>query len=556
MTKHWYPWMAAIMIFCAIEGTIYGLYKPNAIERSDLIVQPIQRFYDLLAERWVIWEKLRRLEVPDPIAVHVGDSSGYFGIMPEVVSQYIGGKEILNLSCCANQGFHGYLAELEYALRTYPTIKFAIIYMSPVVHPSPVQWRGSKALDFGGGATMAVLGDTLEDNLTSVRHFFFPPSNALRPAIVRDVLSARLRAGLHLVTPPTKSTPVYDRANVILERKGYMIEHDIQTEPRACNTPVYYDDRTGRSYFDLMMEEFAALGKRFDVTPVLIFQPWACPYGSGNATLVAEVERLREKYPAVRIPFPLVETWPANFFAVPAHVQRTMAIETSRRMGRVMRDLLASKDRYPFGSDITRAGSNATIRIVSASKGEVCGYDPEFREGFYADLTGLFAQHCDGRSSCGYRKGTDARDTASPKGCKVVYMVSYQCTNSPVRLVRQEGIDSFDGQFGIDCRAEAGLSEDPMPYGIQVAHATFASMNGGDPSNVTVPVQAWCDGRFECDFPVHAARLGVAQGTYRFAVRYHCGRELQARSATLTAAAGNGEIVRLQCNNGSQTFTR
>ena len=89
------------------------------IERNDFLVQPIQSFLTARAERWIIWKKMRDLPDENPVAVQAGDSSGFYGIMPDVVSQYIGGKRLLNLSCCANQGFHGYLVLLELALRNY-----------------------------------------------------------------------------------------------------------------------------------------------------------------------------------------------------------------------------------------------------------------------------------------------------------------------------------------------------------------------------------------------------------------------------------------------------
>jgi hypothetical protein len=545
------PWIAAALIICGIEAGVYVVFRPNAVERSDFIVQPIQRFMSLLAERWIIWRKAAALTVSEPVAVHAGDSSGYFGVMPEVVSEYIGGRQILNMSCCANQGFHGYLAVLEHAVRNFPSIEYLIIYMSPVVAPSGTLWRGGEEIQIGAGQSMSVMGDALEENLTSFRRYLFPPSNMFRPAVMRDVFQGRLRAGLHPTQAPRIDTPVYNAASVFLERGGYMIEHDVQTNPSQCKTQLAIHARSGRSYFDLAMEEFVALGERYGVTPVVIFQPTACALGEGNRDLSDEVERLRRRYPKLKIPFDLVETWPANFFSVPAHVQRTIAIETSRRMGRALRDLREGKDRISFAPRRLNGGAtSSTIHVVGATLTEMCGYDPLLKSGPYADISGVLIDRCEGRASCTYEKGSDAGDSPTPKGCKRVYQVSYQCTGGPVRTIREEGTDMPARELSIDCGAEAILADDPMPYGIQVVHATHGTDVGGILGNATIPVAALCDGRHECVYAVQNARLGdPAPGrAKKFEVWYRCDRELAPRYASIAAAMGNGELVSLSCD--------
>jgi hypothetical protein len=259
----------------------------------------------------------------------------------------------------------------------------------------------------------------------------------------------------------------------------------------------------------LVMEEFVALGKKYHVTPVVIFQPTACRYGAGYAEFAAEVDRLRRKYPTLIIPVDLVETWPANYFSVPAHVQRTVAIETSRRMGRIMRDVLAGRTRSSFASRIIQLDSTATIHVVGATMSEACGYDPLFSRGYFADVTSLFSELCEGRSSCRYQKGSDPREPPPPDKCKPIYSVTYKCSGGPVRAVREEGTEILDGYFAIDCREEAGFNDDPMPYGIQVVFATYGANQGGLLGNATMTMEAVCDGRFQCDFPIRPSQLGA-----------------------------------------------
>src|ERR1700722_2067098 len=89
------PWILALIAIGCIEAGVYLIYRPNGVERSDFLVLPIQRNLNMLAERWIIWDKARKLPDEAPIAVQAGDSSGFYGIMPDVVAQYIGGKQLL-----------------------------------------------------------------------------------------------------------------------------------------------------------------------------------------------------------------------------------------------------------------------------------------------------------------------------------------------------------------------------------------------------------------------------------------------------------------------------
>src|SRR5579863_4208772 len=130
-------------------------------------------------------------------------------------------------------------------------------------------------------------------------------------------------------------------------RNGYMIEHDVQPDvPGGCvPIPAPRDPSTGKPYWELFARDFVALAKKYHVKPVLIFGPTSFAACELNQDFRNEISRLRVLYPALKIPFASpVETWPNNFFSVPAHVQHTFAIEASRRVGRALRALENEKD--------------------------------------------------------------------------------------------------------------------------------------------------------------------------------------------------------------------
>jgi hypothetical protein len=139
-------WIIALLFFLMIESLVQFVYHPGFAERSDFLSYSINPPLNLAVERYILFQKLHDLDVGAPIAVHAGDSSGYFGLMPDLLEQYLGGLKILNYSCCANQGWQGYLAMLQSALEKYPSLKYIIIYTAPRVHPAANLWRGSEEI--------------------------------------------------------------------------------------------------------------------------------------------------------------------------------------------------------------------------------------------------------------------------------------------------------------------------------------------------------------------------------------------------------------------------
>jgi hypothetical protein len=130
--------------------------------------------------------------------------------------------------------------------------------------------------------------------------------------------------------------------------RGWAPEVDIRDGVYAseCDipTPEFFDVRTlsHKTYLKEVLDEFAALAKRYRSTLVVVFQPVACVYGTGVPSAKARtiIDQFKSEHPEVEIPFPLIETWPADIFSVPAHVRHEYTDRIGNRLGVAMAEII------------------------------------------------------------------------------------------------------------------------------------------------------------------------------------------------------------------------
>ena len=109
------PFFIATVAILCLELLVYrfgnsGNYNTDFFDFSPIKPDVIQKH--------VIYDKfeLALQSVPSD-AVQVGDSSGFFGVIPSEVSAGANGTSYLNLSCCADSGWEGHYYQAEMALR-------------------------------------------------------------------------------------------------------------------------------------------------------------------------------------------------------------------------------------------------------------------------------------------------------------------------------------------------------------------------------------------------------------------------------------------------------
>src|SRR5260370_38195148 len=124
--------------------------------------------------------------------VQVGDSSGFHGIRPDLVTGEIGDIRYFNLSTVANTGFDGYYDFLQFALDHNPKVRAIVLYLSLRFLPKPGMIGGYAQL---GAAKIH------EAYVGPWSIIAFPPS-ALRPVATGDLytlfgLVAPRRSGIN-----------------------------------------------------------------------------------------------------------------------------------------------------------------------------------------------------------------------------------------------------------------------------------------------------------------------------------------------------------------------
>jgi hypothetical protein len=278
------PLAIAVVAICIIEALVYAVARPNFVERSNYL----DWNYDSgeLIHKQIVFEKLNLFSNSSPDIVQVGDSSGFHGIIPKIVSKFLGGRKYVNLSCCANTGFDGYYDIAKFVLDRNPTVKTLVLYITLNGLPSTSIQRGDKLV---GGA------GRIHESFISPWASLSPPSQSLRPAITRIIYSLD-----GYVRPMSREYPGTQKARMTRSVKrnlGWWMEDDYRMTERGrakfftskCGEQnVYRPNFADREYYQqnwfgrqefipkMVFTRFADLAAAHDAKLVIAFHPHPC----------------------------------------------------------------------------------------------------------------------------------------------------------------------------------------------------------------------------------------------------------------------------------------
>jgi hypothetical protein len=333
------PLLLAAAIIGLIEGAIALVARPDGVDQSNYLSwmyadpDPFHKF--------VIYKKMKEVALSDADVVQVGDSSGFHGIRPSVVTREVEGIRYFNLSCCANTGFDGYYDFVRFALSHDPNLKAVVLYLTFNNLPQPRLLRGDSKL-----------GDAkIHEAYAGPWSILAFPSLALRP-VVTDALYSLFG----LVSSPrnglTDNLDALKMMQSVQEEHGWWAEHYPRTVgdkrkqffDQLCGaddlwsvTPESLNSAEGDFEPLVVFDKFAALAKTYGKKLIIVFHPHPCSRLNERTKQALEdaLSRLKQKYSNLYVyPEGLFEHWPRETFIDADHVYLGYERFNSRRLGR------------------------------------------------------------------------------------------------------------------------------------------------------------------------------------------------------------------------------
>ena len=171
--------LLAIFIISSIEILLYALLGKEKIKSSvaenTLFDNQFKKFE--VPQKYLIKYKQELFSEDQSQFIQVGDSSGLYGVRPNIINNYLEGMNYINISCCADIGWKGYAITSNYFLRKNSNTKFLVLYVSPYAIPNPHNIDSELTNDIKG-----IYEDNLDIDI--FRIFNYLPSQALRKSLL------------------------------------------------------------------------------------------------------------------------------------------------------------------------------------------------------------------------------------------------------------------------------------------------------------------------------------------------------------------------------------
>jgi hypothetical protein len=294
-------------------------------------------------QKHVLYDKLELLFQDTPAdIVQVGDSSGFYGVIPEDVTAGAGGLSYLNLNCCADAGWDGYYQAGVMAVRRPSTPKMLVLHITPIWGPLSTSWAPG-------------LAELMRNYLVQEMwwHRVRPPSAGYRLRLTNLVYHdewldefpydkpadqpgypslrqwrAEMAATRGWIPLPRAYPDTYLTAPAILP---CTIEHSYS---RSSYFGLHRDDGLYRH-----LSRFAELTRQHGVRFALITNPLPCRMDDRALIddVARQLDRFRRDYPDAVVPFEFFRTAERSGFRDRWHLNEAAATVHSRRIGEALR---------------------------------------------------------------------------------------------------------------------------------------------------------------------------------------------------------------------------
>jgi hypothetical protein len=339
-------WLAGAVLLFALEAAVYWFGAPNPYDRNNFL--QLAFAHDETPQRAFVYDKIKAFADSQPTIVQSGDSSGFYGIEPSVVMRHLPpGVTYLNMSCCANLGYNGYYNILDLMLTHNPSVRYAVLHITPYTMPLRELWESDGAA-LWGTPELKVFGDAVYEEYLGLWRIFHLPSLAFREKVT-DFFYYQHGRFKQADRPLINNVNYIEFQKMFRQTLGWMPEDDprIGIAATECQVamPKFFDIWTlhHKTYLQQILETYVAMVRSHHAKLVVVFQPVACVIdtGAGTAEARAVIEQFQRDNPDVDIPFPLVTTWPGDMFSVPAHVRHEYTDRVGDRLGKAMAAILA-----------------------------------------------------------------------------------------------------------------------------------------------------------------------------------------------------------------------
>lgn len=332
--------LASILIF-GLEVAVGAFGTPSLYNTDFFDFSPLRP--DVL-QKHVIYDKNEIVlrDVPTT-AIQVGDSSGFYGVIPSVITSSSGGLSYLNMSCCGDTGWEGYYYEAVLAMRRSPTPKLLVLHITPFWGPLDKQFRGRNGL-----ATL--IGDYLVQEMWW--HQVRPPSAGYRLRLTNLAYAGVWKDDFvyasHIEQP--HYPPIKEWREKFAQDRGWVplpwaMEDKYLTAAtvQPCAIEAAYSESIwlGLTEDDGLyryLARFANLARRHDSRFVLVTNPVPCVvrHDALDTNIERQIANFRRDYPDVMVPFRFLREADRSAFQDRWHLNPSGAKEHSQMLGKAL----------------------------------------------------------------------------------------------------------------------------------------------------------------------------------------------------------------------------
>lgn len=279
-------------------------------------------------QKVILWEKLTTLAQSKADVVVVGDSSSLHGFDPATFNEYAEGLRAVNLSCCSDMGFTGYLSTARVALMKNPDARALVLNVSPRARQ----------------AEKSKLARQIEDAFLSPWRFINPPSGAWRQAVSSRLFYTQGNAG-HFMRPGSDVRERFGSyetlASQIRESSGWLSLRQEDQEPmeyHACGL-----NPQGVTALIKAIGQTRELAHEFSVRPVILFSPVMCRMNEEDQVQARRVSDALSAYQDITVPLAFGEFWRIKYFNDRFHLNEAGSRRFSTETGKAF--AIAAKER-------------------------------------------------------------------------------------------------------------------------------------------------------------------------------------------------------------------